>query len=316
MSENLPSFSVIVPTYERPRQLASCLEALARLDYPPEKFEVIVVDDGSAISVENVVKQFSGSIDVKLLAQENAGPAAARNFGATCARGKFIAFTDDDCAPHPGWLRAFAQHFAVTPDRVIGGQTVNALRSNPYSETSQLIIDVVYAHFNVTPDEATFFASNNIAVPAARFRELQGFDESFITSEDRDFCDRWRARGFGMSFAADAIVVHAHHLTLRTLWQQHFAYGQGAYRFHSECERRGRKTFRPDLVFYRKLLAAPFSQIRNATKIASGLRLLLLLLWSQIANAAGFAYESYRPNQAAAKEPAHSVSAAGSMPIN
>jgi glycosyltransferase involved in cell wall biosynthesis len=287
---DLPFFSIIIPTYERPAQLGACLQSLARLDYPFERFEVVVVDDGGSRSLESVVEKFGGRLDVRLLAQKNTGPAGARNFGAAHARGEFLAFTDDDCAPDANWLRALASCFSKTPGHLVGGRTLNALSLNPYSATSQLIIEVVYAHFNADPEDARFFASNNFALSAKRFREMRGFNKSFTTSEDREFCDRWLARGFRLTYAPEAAVYHAHDLTLRTLWRQHFAYGQGALRFHHARSANGQGRFKPDFVFYSKLLHASASGSRKSRAI----QLTALLFWSQLANAAGFFYERYR----------------------
>ncbi|MDX6696244.1 MAG: hypothetical protein QOF02_3847 [Blastocatellia bacterium] len=288
---NLFFFSIVIPTYERPGQLASCLQALTLMDYPLERFEVIVVDDGGAQSLESVIEPFRGRLDIKLFAQKNTGPAGGRNFGAAQARGEFLAFIDDDCAPAAVWLRALASSFVKTPEHLIGGRTLNALKHNPYAETSQLIIEVVYAHFNVDPNDARFFASNNFALAAERFREMKGFDESFNTSEDREFCDRWRERGYGMTHAPEAVVYHAHDLTLRSLWRQHFGYGRGARRFHQTRAAKGRGRFQPDFNFYFKLLRAAASPARKAR----ALQLTTLLCWSQLANAAGFFYERYKP---------------------
>jgi len=69
MGHRSPFFSVIVPTYQRARQLAVCLHALARQEYPRDGFEVLVVDDGSAISPEASVDAFRDRINVRLLAQ-------------------------------------------------------------------------------------------------------------------------------------------------------------------------------------------------------------------------------------------------------
>ena len=281
---DLPPFSVIVPTYERPAQLAECLRALARQDYPAERFEVIVVDDGSAAAPAQLLGEFREQLDVRLLTQANAGPAAARNRGAAEARGQFLAFTDDDCAPEPRWLRALAAQFGETPDRLVGGRTLNALRANPYSETSQLIIEVVYGHYNSDPDGPRFFASNNLAAPAELFRAMNGFDETFNTSEDRELCDRWLARGLRLAYAPEAVVRHAHALTLGTLWRQHFGYGRGARRFHRARASRGADPFRPEGGFYLKLLRASLSRARGVSALAPP----ALLLWAQLANAAGF----------------------------
>ncbi|HEX8141203.1 MAG TPA: glycosyltransferase [Pyrinomonadaceae bacterium] len=286
MSPEFPFFSVVIPTYNRPAQLAACLESVARLDYPHERFEVIVVDDGSALPPEELVASFRQRIDVRLVSQRNAGPAAARNTGALQARGDCLAFTDDDCSPERGWLRAFGARFRLKPARLIGGRTVNALPHNIYSATSQAIIDVVYEHFNLD-GTALFFASNNLAIPVEGFRSIGGFDEGFKTSEDRDLCDRWLHQGYEMEYAPEALVHHAHPLTLDTLWRQHFGYGRGAFRFHRARRQRGARRFRPDRSFYLKLLRRP-SLTEKPTK---ALALTSLLLWTQLASAAGFAYE-------------------------
>lgn len=291
MTKELPSFSVIIPTYERPAQLTRCLKGLARLDYPRELFEVIVVDDGSSSPPRALVEEFRASLDVRLLEQRrNKGPAGARNFGAAHARGEFLAFTDDDCEAGTEWLRALASAFAKAPERIVGGRTLNSLTRNPYSETSQAIIEVVYSHFNQDPEDARFFASNNFAVPARLFLELRGFDERFTTSEDREICARWRTEGLRLAYAPDAIIYHAHHLGLLTLWRQHFGYGRGALRFHRARLLAGAPPFKPDMVFYSKLLRASASHERKS----HAAQMTALLLWSQAANAAGFFYEKYR----------------------
>jgi glycosyltransferase involved in cell wall biosynthesis len=281
-----PFFSIIIPTYERTRQLASCLEAITRLDYPPDRFEIVVVDDGSATPPEELIASFRARMDVQLLAQPHAGPAAARNVGASRARGDYLAFTDDDCLPDPHWLRAFAARFIETPERLIGGRTQNTLAQNIYSAASQTIIDVVYEHFNENGD-ALFFASNNFAVPAKGFHAVGGFDEKFTTSEDRDFCDRWLRRGYSMTYAPEALIQHAHPLTLRTLWRQHFGYGRGAFRFHRARRERGAARFKPDRNFYLKLLRRPSSTEKGRSAIA----LTSLIVWTQLASTTGFAYE-------------------------
>lgn len=290
MTQEKPFFSIIVPTYCRPSQLAACLQSLARLDYPRDCFEVIVVDDGSPVPPESVVATVRNQLDITLITQMNAGPAAARNSGAARAKGGFLAFTDDDCMPAPNWLRAFASRFEKTPDCVIGGRTVNLLTDNIYSTTSQLIIDVVYRHYNAEPNRSRFFATNNMALPADRFFRVGEFDPNFTTSEDREFCDRCLHRELRMTYAPEAVVYHAHPLKFYTFCRQHFNYGRGAFRFHHVRSRRGSGRLTQDLKFHlnlRNWLLYPFSQVR-VRQMAS---LTVLLTAWQVVNAAGFLWE-------------------------
>ena len=150
MSAREPSISVVVPTHGRPHYLARCLEALARLTFPREGFEVIVVDDGGDGSNDAVVRPFEDRLDVNLVRQPRAGPGAARNMGADRARGKLLAFTDDDCAPEPRWLGALAAASARAPGHAIGGMTLNGARGNRYSAASQAVVDAFHATATAT----------------------------------------------------------------------------------------------------------------------------------------------------------------------
>jgi|CXWL01.1.fsa_nt_gi glycosyltransferase involved in cell wall biosynthesis len=298
----LPVFSIIIPTYNRPGQLADCLAALAQLDYPPDRFEVLVVDDGGAVSPASVVDRFQKHLAIKLIRQANAGPGSARNTGAKNAKGQILAFTDDDCLPQPGWLRTLAMRFLSAPDSVIvGGHVVNLLVNNRYAVASQLIVDVGHAYHNNDPEQARFFTANNLAIPADRFRELGGFDVTFGTtaSEDRDICGRWLHRGYRMISASEAVVGHAHRLTWRSFCQQHFNYGRGAIRLQRARKHQGWKLFSPDPNYYRSLLQAPFSRLPlpQATVLAG------LLFLSQAISAMGMMAEWIRQRQEQTSSP-------------
>jgi len=88
-----PSFSIIIPTYNRPEQLVVCLEALTKLNYPADHFEVIIVDDGSEISPDRVVASFRHLLDITLIRQVHAGVAIGRNTGAAKAKGELFLRT-------------------------------------------------------------------------------------------------------------------------------------------------------------------------------------------------------------------------------
>ena len=290
-----PSFSIVIPTYERPDQLRECLQALAALEYPRDRVEVLVVDDGGSAPLEPVIAEAAAALDVTLLRQRNAGPAAARNAGAQRARFDLLAFTDDDCRPEPGWLRALARALAEHPGCMAGGATLN-VSPGVFSTTSQLIVDVVYRHYNADPTRARFLASNNMALPAAAFREVGGFDGAFRTSEDRDLCDRWTHGGRRIVYAPAARVRHRHPLGARTFCRQHFDYGRGAARFSRARRGRGSGSMLTELRFHLDVLnwvGYPLAQVPlgRAPAVAA-----LLGVW-QTVNLAGFVWERLRPRE-------------------
>ncbi len=282
-----PFCSIVVPTYRRPGRLRDCLESLSRLEYPRDRFEVIVVDDGGGVPLAPVIDAFRDRLDLTMVAQPRSGPAGARNAGVARARGEVLVFTDDDCRPRPDWLRRLAARHSARPDEAVGGRTVNALPDNPYSAVAQLVIDVGYRQSNSGPDTARFFATNNLAVPAAGFREVGGFDPAFRTSEDRDFCSRWVASGLRMSFEPDAVVEHAHPLALGSFSRLHFEYGRGAFRYHRGERQRANRRVAIEPSYYAELARYPFRHERGgrAAGVAG-----LLLVW-HLANTAGFLFE-------------------------
>jgi glycosyltransferase involved in cell wall biosynthesis len=284
---NRPFISIIIPTYDRPERLAVCLKSLGRLDYPRERFEVIVVDDGSRKPPENVIAGFHECFDVILVRQAHAGPATARNTGAAQAKGEVLAFTDDDCEPAADWLQTLAKRFAATPNCAIGGRALNGLPDNPFSTASQLLIDYLYNYYNSVPHRARFFASNNLALPADLFRAIEGFDTNFLyaAGEDREFCDRWLHHGYGMSYAPEVVVRHSHFLRFQTFCKQHFNYGRAALYFHQLRAKRGQRHIKVEpLRFYLNLLRYPFLHSQPGKSIL----VAMLLLLSQAVNAAGF----------------------------
>lgn len=252
-----PLFSVIVPTYNRPESLRLCLESLARLEYPRDHFEVIVVDDGSPQRLDAVIEPFGRHLRADLVSQQNAGPAAARNAGARCAAGRYLAFTDDDCRPEPDWLAAILARLTASPNSLVSGRRRTCAPRSLSAEASQTVADAAYSYYQRFPERGQFVSTSNLAVPVDRFHALGGFDARFRYSEDRDFGARWREAGFSIIYAPEAVVCHDMTLTLKALWQRHFEFGRGAFLYHEARRARTLPQFRPDARFYRELFRRP-----------------------------------------------------------
>jgi GT2 family glycosyltransferase len=286
----VPLFSVVIPTYARPRALAACLDGLAALDFPRDRFEVIVADDGSPSPLETVVATFQDRLTIALITHANTGPAAARNRGAACARGTYLAFLDDDCIPGKDWLSALASRFGQFPDHLVAGRSANALPLNPYSSATQLIVSYVHDYSARRADGVRLFNTTNMSVSTRLFRDLGGFSGSMRTSEDYDFCSRWQHAGYHITYAPEAVVHHAHVLTFTTFCLQHFHYGRGLLRYRMAAGDRASPRREP-FSFYVNLLRFPLTQGRGAR---SWFHAALVAL-SQAATAAGIIRELVAP---------------------
>src|SRR4051812_40041642 len=199
--------SVVIATRNRADRVARLLDHLRALDggLPAEVF---VVDDGSTDDTASTVEEFAKRHpSVRLVRIEHSrGPAHARNLGWRQATGRYVAFTDDDCRPAPGWLRALSAGHAGGADIVQGPTTVDP---DEYDARTAL------SHW-ITVEEASFrFETCNISYRRDLLERLDGFDEGFGTSrggapygEDADL--GWRATDLGASFVftPDAVVVH------------------------------------------------------------------------------------------------------------
>jgi GT2 family glycosyltransferase len=273
-----PVISVVVPTVGRPHRLERCLAALEASELGRERFEVIVVDDSGGPETARVAE--ASALDPRLVEPGRSGPSGARNAGATAARGEFVAFTDDDCEPSPGWLTALQRALGAHPGAAVGGVTVNGVPDDKAAEASQAVVDAVHGAFNADPGAPRFFASSNLAFPAREFLAVGGFDERFRYAEDREMCERWLRAGHQFGHAPDAVVVHMRTMTLREFWRQHYGYGRGAAAFARSRRDAGAWAERPGIARELAVRAR-----------AGGPTLAAHLALSQVATAAGFARE-------------------------
>jgi len=272
MTQGSPFFSVTIPTYNRPRQLAACLQALARLDYPRDRFEVILVDDGGTTLLEPVIAPFTDQLKILLLFQTHAGPAAARNSGAAQAQGRYLVFTDDDCTPAVDWLRALEAHLLAAPEDAVAGLTVNALTGNPYAVASQHLISFLLSYHRLDASRVRFWTTSNLALPVDKFRLVGGFDPSFPFpgGEDSELCLRWLAQGFHIRHAPAVKVFHAHHMNFHSFCRQHFRYGRGSRRLQRIAMLHGyKRRRRQPLIFALRLGQHLSASEQNGRRLAA-----------------------------------------------
>jgi glycosyltransferase involved in cell wall biosynthesis len=289
----LPFISVVIPTFRRPRQILDCVQSFESVNYPRDRFELIVVDDGSPQPVRERVQSQNTSIQLKCLRQQQAGPAQARNYGLEAARGEFVAFTDDDCRPAANWLAALAEGWSSDPEAALAGPVQNALRGNLIAEATQVLIDYCIRYFDPPTTGRGFFTANNMAFPARTLRQVGGFNTGFplAAAEDRELCSRWSDHGGRFRFVPSALIHHFHDLNVVRFGRQHFNYGRGARLYHRA---RATQASQPLKIepwrFYAGLLATPF----DGRPLPQALCICTLLASSQALNAIGYFYQRWR----------------------
>ncbi|MGC8602362.1 MAG: glycosyltransferase [Desulfomonilaceae bacterium] len=127
-------FSIIIPTFNRRSSLKNTLESLTNLNYSPENYEIIVVDNGSTDNtrqmVEAIVKSnISGRI--RYYYEPVPGLLSARHKGAFESRGNILVYVDDDIEADPNWLAAIAEAFGDTETHLVGGKSLPKYESPP-----------------------------------------------------------------------------------------------------------------------------------------------------------------------------------------
>jgi glycosyltransferase involved in cell wall biosynthesis len=198
--------SVVVPAFNAEKTIDSCLVALAKQTVPEDRYEVIVVDDGSIDGTAARAEKRG----VRILRQTNQGAAAARNHGAREARGELVLFTDADCVPAANWIEEMAKPFA-NPE-VVGVKGIYRTRQ---SELAARFIQVEYEHkyerMRRRP-QIDFVDTYSAAFRRDLFLSYNGFDTSFPSAsvEDQEFSFRLAENGHKMVFQPTAAVFHRH----------------------------------------------------------------------------------------------------------
>ncbi|WP_167620235.1 glycosyltransferase family 2 protein [Paracoccus ravus] len=204
--------SVVLPLYNDGHAIGAVLEAL-RLQRDAPDFEVIVVDDGSSDDGPDHVQP-----PFRLIRQENAGPAAARNRGAAEAMGEVILFLDSDCTPPPGWVARMALPILEGGfDAVMG--TIRAANDGVVPRLVQLEIEDRYRGMSAAQNGVDFIAAPSCGFSRAVFLRIGGFDARLRQAEDVEIAYRLTAAGGRIAFVDEVPVAHLH----QTGWREYLA---------------------------------------------------------------------------------------------
>jgi cellulose synthase/poly-beta-1,6-N-acetylglucosamine synthase-like glycosyltransferase len=197
--------SVVVPAFNAAAHLGGCLKALCKQTWPPDRYEVIVVDDGSSDDTARIARAF----DVEYAFQNNRGPAAARNRGAQLATGEFLLFTDSDCIPEEDWIEAMVAPFSDPKVMGVKGAYRNA-KSGLWPRFVQTEFEERYSLL-LRQESIDMVDTYSAAFRREVFLAVGGFDTSFpsANNEDTELSYRLARRDHKMVYQPRARVWNA-----------------------------------------------------------------------------------------------------------
>lgn len=231
LETGLPHVAVIVPCYNEESTVGKTVASLLALDYPRERFEVILVNDGSTDNTANIMDKYAGTPGVTVLHKENGGKHTALNMGLTKTSAEFVGCLDADSFVHPGALREIVSHFdearvaAVTASMTVH-EPKTILESMQYAEylagvALRHILSAVNGLY-VTPGPFSFYRRSTI-------EKIGGFREGHKT-EDMEMAMRLQRAGYTIGNAPRAQVFTKAPRTVRGLLKQRTRWTTGFMR--------------------------------------------------------------------------------------
>ena len=236
-----PKVSIIIPVKDRPEDIAECLQSLSDLNYPEDKMEVIVVDDGSTQSISDIVSSFNARL-IRL--EESQGASVCRNIGAQNAGGDILAFLDADCMADKNWLQELVPFLQIEGIGAAGGLVdgyYHKSQLDRYEEAFSSLSMGKRLIFQGNTESNFYVPSCNLLVTSAVFRAMGGFKKGMHVGEDVDLCWRIRKNGHVLLYVPAGKVAHKHRNKLFKMLQRRKDYGTSEaplYYFHRDKKKR------------------------------------------------------------------------------
>ena len=214
-------YALIIPVFNRPDEVDELLQSLTAQTFTD--FEVVVVEDGSAIPCKDVVGKYAGSLTIHYYTKENGGPGKARNYGVARTKAPYVVVLDSDAVLPPGYLAAIEAELAAAPCDAFGGPD----RAHPSFTPMQKAINYAMTSFFTTGGirggkkkmDKFYPRSFNMGLRREVYEALGGFADMRF-GEDIDFSTRIFEGGYACRLFPEAWVWHKRRTDLRKFFKQ------------------------------------------------------------------------------------------------
>ncbi len=235
--------SIVIPTFNRKDLLKTCLECLSAQEHPKERFEVIVVDDGSTDGTGEMIESQQFDCQLNYISYENnKGLSTAKNIGIDNAKGEIVIFLDSDAFAPPWYVSEHVKSHQKGDKLIVDGPAINITREedakrlafNSFSNKMLAFLDFA----------GGTFINVNTSVRREHLVELGGFDETFLGFEDLELLERLRTLNLTRLKNTRAYVLHykVENSTLDQIARRKRVHGERAanYYNHYPTEKNGK----------------------------------------------------------------------------
>jgi glycosyltransferase involved in cell wall biosynthesis len=220
-------FSIIVPVYNRPKEIDELLESLTKQDFS-DGFEVLIIEDGSTDTCESIIQNYTSQLDLKYYFKENTGAGASRNFGMQQATGNYYIILDSDVIVPKQYLSEVSKALGTNFTDAFGGPDAAHESFTPlqkainYSMTSVLTTGGIRGNKKAVGKFQP--RSFNFGISKKAFESTNGFSKLKV-GEDIDLTFRLWENGFETQLIATAFVYHKRRSTITQFFKQTVAFG-------------------------------------------------------------------------------------------
>lgn len=224
-------YSIIVATYNRLEELKELFNSVEKLDFPSNKYEFVISDDGSTDGTKEYISELQKnlSFSIQYLFQKNQGPGAARNAAMETAKGEYFIFIDSDVMLPPEWLKTIDQFLEEHKLDAFGGPDTchdsfsPLLKAINYSMTS--FIGTGGTRGNKKSVQKKFYPrSFNMGISRAVWEKIGGMGQ-LRHGQDMEYSARIYRNGFSVGLIPDSFVYHKRRTSLKRFYKQIFNWG-------------------------------------------------------------------------------------------
>lgn len=228
MNNEIPFVSIVIPVRNVEKILGRCLESLKVLDYPKDKYEVIIADSESNDNTPSIAKKYG----VIFISTSKKSVCAGRNEGFKITKGEIIAFSDADCVMDRNWIKNSLKYFADPKVGAVGGPNLSPADDTAFAKAVSFIFDralfsagSVHGRVLKNTKVVASLPGCNIILRRKVLDGVMPVDETIIGGEDFAMNYKIRKLGYKLLYTPDTFVWHYHRATPRKFFKQIYRYG-------------------------------------------------------------------------------------------